>query len=517
MQQWTDATLEAEALARACKRAGCVVVRSRAEQTAAGVRNVGRVLCPDGWAAARLLVALASEDAQRPEVRELALELRKIAPSDDEYAALLHSWVKSHVRFIREHGEVFTGTMYTLAIGAGDCDDHTRVVLALAMAGGLPYRAAFLARPGATGPAHAVAQLCPGRDCHWAETTVDAEYGEHPYAAALRLRLTGREDITATELHTMTESDLPPVPAGFHTTSTPDEVNRDAQALERLGFLEAAGGVSNPLDPTFRAAVMHFQRMHGLKPDSLIGPSTRAAIARRLPPDEFGMGYLSAVNAVSYTNDLPDAFFRKLRAIGDELDIDPEWILAIMASESGIRSSAAYRHPPDLATGLLGFVDLAGLGAEPDNSLESHDAFKLVPETDQLDYVRKFLAPMRGRAQSAANLYQYNFLPASLSRGTAPETVLAASDGTGYRGQEARFYRVNRILDVDGDGAITVADLDAHLHRQVDKSPRYLEALARLRSVSPGGGLGSVVAGVAIGALILAAAAAAAAAHGAMR
>lgn len=45
-------------------------------------------------------------------------------------------------------------------------------------------------------PTHAVAQLCVDGRCQWAETTVDAFFGEHPLAAASRLGLLDeREDL----------------------------------------------------------------------------------------------------------------------------------------------------------------------------------------------------------------------------------------------------------------------------------------------------------------------------------
>lgn len=401
---------EEHALRRAAARARCSV------EILAPIHGhvQGRILCDDGWSAARLLYELAREDAQSPGARAMAAELRQLAPDDDAYARLVHGMVKHAVRFRPEQGEIFQSLGYTLEERYGDCDDHARAVAALGWAGGLPTRMAFLHHPGGN-PTHVAAQLGPKGRFQWAETTLDAHYGEHPLAGAERLKLLrGREDL-AREVTIMSD-------------------------------------------------------------------------------DTKTMG------AVSHTADLSDDFFAELKDLGAELGFDPVFALDIMWAESGIKPDAKYRDGKNKATGLIGFVDVHGLGAEPDNSLESHDDFATKSATEQLVYVRKFWAPMKGRVHSAANLYQYNFLPASLSRGTGDETVVAAADGEGYGGREGMFYRVNKLLDVDGNGAITVGDLAAHLERQKHTKsgglyPRYAEALERLGGAAPiaGGGGGSLV------------------------
>ena len=523
MTPWKSPEEEIAALQRAAWRARCRVLGWTLRDTAAGQRVAARLACPDGWAAARFLLASALEDAETAGARDLALELRAQADTDAAFVAMVHEYVREHVRFVREAGEVFTSPDYTLAMAGGDCDDHARTVFALLRAGGIPARMAFLYRRGTTaGPTHVATQAGLDGRWLWMETTIAADVGEAPYDAARRLGLlTNRQDI-ATEVRTMTERDLPPLPAGFSPRSSAGELARDAQALRRLGYLcDDAPDPTDPTDPDFRAAVLKLQRDRAeLADDSLIGPLTRRTIAGLLPLDEFGMAYRSSigeVHATGATADLSDAFFGELAALARDYSFDLEWMLDVMWSESGINPAAKYRRPPNLATGLIGFVDLARLGAAPDNTLVSHDAFATLSAAEQMRYVRKFWAPMKGRATSGATLYQYNFLPASLDRGTTGDTVLAARGGTGYGGREGTFYDVNQLLDVDGDGAITVADLAARLDRAKrnkagDVFPRYTEALARARAASPSSG-GVRVSTTAIGLLLLAACAAVAADH----
>lgn len=222
---------------RAATRAGCVVRSLTTGVTSAGERAIGRVDCPDGWAAARMLLASAQEDARTSGARELALALRRIAPSDEAFARAVQAYVKSRVRFEREIGEVFQNAEYTLATGVGDCDDHARVVYALAMAGGLPAVMAYLyhAPPADTQPTHAAAQLCPDRECRWAETTIDARFGEHPLEAAERLRLVNARQDLAREVRTMNERDLEAPTMGAVARYTADLSDGFFAKLKEIG------------------------------------------------------------------------------------------------------------------------------------------------------------------------------------------------------------------------------------------------------------------------------------------
>jgi hypothetical protein len=187
-----------------------------------------------------------------------------------------------------------------------------------------------------------------------------------------------------------------------------------------------------------------------------------------------------------YTQDLPDEFFASVRAISDRLDpTNPflaDWLITMMQSESGIDPSVGNK----AGASYFGLVQLGKPGFAP---MTAEDFVKL-SAVDQLPYVERFYkgAPIKSM-RSAGNLYQYNFLPSSLSRGVSADTVIAAKDGTGYvfadtqggtpYSHEPNFYTQNSALDTDRNGAITVADLDAKL-ASVAKNARVREAVNRL-------------------------------------
>jgi hypothetical protein len=187
-----------------------------------GTALAARMSFDDPWAAARLLFILSDQDASDPTVRAWALEILSdaaaamgesagptISPAlRDELARSIHAHVQSFVKFVHEPEETFQSAPVTMQTGAGDCDDHARLVYALAVAGGVPAKLVFFEEPddsplptvlwnlgAGTVPVHVVAQLQDADGTwQWAETTVDADYGEEPHAAVDRLELGAGSD-----------------------------------------------------------------------------------------------------------------------------------------------------------------------------------------------------------------------------------------------------------------------------------------------------------------------------------
>ena len=159
-----------------------------------------------GWDAARLLCRLAEKDAQTPDVAALALWARSQCADEEDLARFLHAFVLERVRFAREPGERFAGTAATLYFGAGDCDDSARALYALARAAGLRARLCFLVQEEQ--PAHVYCQIGAGGQWHNAETTLPAQFGEHPLEAARRLGIQTRPDLSGKAMTLKTPIDL---------------------------------------------------------------------------------------------------------------------------------------------------------------------------------------------------------------------------------------------------------------------------------------------------------------------
>lgn len=172
---------------------GCRVLEAVSLHDGGTAFEVG---CTTHAAKVELLDRLAEADAELPDVRRLAENVTAGARSDAERAVMLHAYVKDRVAFMRERREVFSPTLRTLAIGGGDCDDSARALMALLLSLDIPARLETLPeRSTGAVPVHVAAQVHIGGAWHWLETTIDADPGEHPTAAAKRLGVPMRDDL----------------------------------------------------------------------------------------------------------------------------------------------------------------------------------------------------------------------------------------------------------------------------------------------------------------------------------
>jgi hypothetical protein len=517
VQQWTSAAEELEALRASATLAGCHVRHAAERDTPHGRRALARVSCADGWGAARLLLALSIEDSKTAGARMLALQLRRGAPDDEDFTRAVFAYVSENVQFVRESGEVFARADYTLSSGAGDCDDHARVVYAILRAGGVPVRLNFLYRRGDRGPRHVAAQAhLKGRGWTWLETTAAADFGEHPYAAAVRLGIIdSRQDIGAEE-KAMTEKDLVAPPPGFLERNPPDQHARDLAALKALGFLCDASP-SSPADPAFRRAVAEVQRrVPGVTleaVDGLIGPWTRARIAQMLPHDE-GIGYLGALSKTE-SADLSDDFLRSVVSMAGSFrargaSVSAEDFLLVWLAESGIRNIRNLAGEPYGGLNQMGPQERKNAGFTG-----TFDQWIALPLTEQLPFVARFY---EGAAQGhfdrftdAASLYLATFAPAFMAHADDPSFPLyryrpiagmpairaSEAEWATYNATHSDAYAENRGLDVARKGFISVGDLRARLERTAAKSARWASVSARVRELGGGtqpGGAGLVVA-----------------------
>ncbi len=165
--------------------AGCALVRTRL----VGGELVGELMCADSeegrpMTTARLLEGLTATDDPADLDPAVVLSIRSAGPLGPRAAV---GYVQQQVRYEDEEPETFAAPAATLRSGVGDCDDSERALVSLARAAGIPARLVFFLQDGS--PAHVTAQLYDAGRWRWAETTIPARYGEHPFAAMRRLHL----------------------------------------------------------------------------------------------------------------------------------------------------------------------------------------------------------------------------------------------------------------------------------------------------------------------------------------
>ena len=148
---------------------------------------VGHFVCPDvvegrPMATATLLQGLTSGDDDGEIPPELVQAVRSAGALAPQVA---HAVVRDGVEFREEKIETFQSPAATLRRGYGDCDDSARALVGLAHASGIPARLVAFTQEGT--PAHVTAVLWDGDHWQWAETTIGALFGEHPFSALVRL------------------------------------------------------------------------------------------------------------------------------------------------------------------------------------------------------------------------------------------------------------------------------------------------------------------------------------------
>lgn len=144
-----------------------------------------------------------------------------------------------------------------------------------------------------------------------------------------------------------------------------------------------------------------------------------------------------------------ERFKEKIVQVSDNLDIDPNWLMAVINSESGFNPMAV--NPYSSATGLIQFLPstASGLGT-------STSALKNMDRVEQLYYVEKYLEPYKNNITGYTDLYLAVFYPAAMDKPASwafPQSI----------------YAGNAIVDVNNDGKITVRDFRKWIYKKVPK------------------------------------------------
>jgi hypothetical protein len=185
------------------------------------------------------------------------------------------------------------------------------------------------------------------------------------------------------------------------------------------------------------------------------------------------------------TGDLSEDFFSALQQTATTLQCDPQDLLSVMQNESGVRATA--HNPNGHASGLIQFMPkiLRNLGwnFDPDNATNAENFRRLVRAEEQAaQWVLEYFRPYIGKLVSSATIYQATFLPATLSLGSDPSTVIC--DPSADPPLNPTAYEPNKGFDTDKKGYITVGDLQNAIDRATTGS-RWNGIVDRLAGNSP--------------------------------
>ena len=152
-----------------------------------------------------------------------------------------------------------------------------------------------------------------------------------------------------------------------------------------------------------------------------------------------------------YVQDL-FGFEEKVRSISRSLHIPPEWLMAVMYSESRF-DAHAHNHRGSGAVGLIQWMPTTASELKT-----STVRLARMSAVEQLDYVYDYLKTVRsryGEFNSLTDLYLGILFPKALD-GDYCYTLYA---------KPSRKYRQNSGLDENRDGRVTVSDIDKRMQR----------------------------------------------------
>lgn len=111
------------------------------------------------------------------------------------------------------------------------------------------------------------------------------------------------------------------------------------------------------------------------------------------------------------------AFAQKVEDIATYLSIRPDWLMQVMYAESRLKPTAANRQGADkhlVAAGLIQFT--LGSGIVKAGKVPSIAHILTLPALAQLDLVKWYFTPFRGRMRSYYDVYAVTFFPAMIGK-----------------------------------------------------------------------------------------------------
>ncbi|MEO6833423.1 MAG: hypothetical protein ABI169_14545 [Chitinophagaceae bacterium] len=111
------------------------------------------------------------------------------------------------------------------------------------------------------------------------------------------------------------------------------------------------------------------------------------------------------------------AFTQKVESISAFLGIHPDWLMQVMWAESKLKSTAANRQGADkhlVAAGLLQFT--LGSGIVKAGKVQSIEHILSMSALIQLDLVKWYFTPYKGKMKSYYDVYAVTFFPAMIGK-----------------------------------------------------------------------------------------------------
>lgn len=161
-----------------------------------------------------------------------------------------------------------------------------------------------------------------------------------------------------------------------------------------------------------------------------------------------------------YENKVPtsyrDDFVIKVREVSNRLGIDPNWLMAIMYTESARTFSPSIQNSIG-ATGLIQFMPSTARGLGTTTT-----ELKNMSAVEQLDYVEKYLSVYKNKLKSYVDTYFAIFFPLAIGK---PDNYVLQTSGL----SSSLIAKQNPLFNTNKDGKIEVWEVKKVM---LEKLPR---------------------------------------------
>ncbi|MGL5647098.1 MAG: hypothetical protein ACRDDY_04550, partial [Clostridium sp.] len=156
-------------------------------------------------------------------------------------------------------------------------------------------------------------------------------------------------------------------------------------------------------------------------------------------------------------------FRAEVRAVAGRLGFDPNWLMAVMAFETGGSFSPSQ---PNLgggsATGLIQFTSSTAIGLGTTTAKLAR-----MSAVEQLQWVEKYFQPYKSRVRNLGDCYMAVLWPGSIGK---PDSYVM------WRKNDpatAKYYNANAGLDISRDDTITRGEAVTRVNMEVVRGQQY--------------------------------------------
>lgn len=172
-----------------------------------------------------------------------------------------------------------------------------------------------------------------------------------------------------------------------------------------------------------------------------------------------------------------EMFLAKTKQVAKQLNINPNWLLLVMNSETGSTFSASIQNPYSGAVGLIQFMPQTAAGLGTSTYLLSK-----MSRLQQLDYVlayyQKFIKNGY-KIKSYEDLYLLTFYPYALNK---PDSFIFGSEVSQNR---AKLIRQQNNFDYNNDSVISKGEFKKWIYRSkvLEKIPKNQQKYLKARKI----------------------------------